>query len=127
MNKKIKIGIVVALILIAIGVFAYMRQVQKNQPSKLDSFAVCLKDKGAVFYGAYWCSHCQDQKKLFGNAARLLPYIECSTADGNGQTEECKQKNIQGYPTWRFADGSEESGFLALDRLSAKTGCQISK
>jgi len=27
-------------------------------PGKYDALATCLKDKGAVFYGAFWCSHC---------------------------------------------------------------------
>lgn len=33
---------------------------------------------GAKFYGAFWCSHCYDQKVQFGaQAAELLPYVEC--------------------------------------------------
>ena len=37
-----------------------------------------LSDEGALFYGASWCSHCQEQKRLFGASAVRLPYIECS-------------------------------------------------
>ena len=91
----------------------------------LAEFAICLKDRGAVFYGAFWCSHCEAQKKEFGAAADSLPYIECSTPDGNGQTAECRAKNITGYPTWEFADGSRESGELALETLAEKTGCVL--
>ncbi|MEK6827042.1 MAG: hypothetical protein AABX99_00990, partial [Nanoarchaeota archaeon] len=58
-------------------------------PGKYDQFAQCLKDKGAVFYGAFWCSHCIAQKKLFGSSAKLLPYVECSTADASGQAQIC--------------------------------------
>jgi hypothetical protein len=37
-----------------------------------------LTAKGAKFYGAFWCSHCFDQKVQFGaEAAALLPYVEC--------------------------------------------------
>lgn len=37
-----------------------------------------LKEAGAKFYGAFWCSHCQDQKVAFGKEAQMdLPYIEC--------------------------------------------------
>jgi hypothetical protein len=25
----------------------------------LDDFAKCIKDSGAMFYGAFWCPHCQ--------------------------------------------------------------------
>jgi len=85
--------------------------------------AQCLKDKGAVFYGAFWCSHCQAQKKLFGLSAKLLPYVECSTVDGRNQIQICKDKNIDGYPTWEFADGSRLNGEISLNQLAEKTSC----
>ena len=29
-------------------------------------------------YGAFWCSHCFEQKQAFGaEAAHELPYVEC--------------------------------------------------
>lgn len=94
-------------------------------PGKLDSFAQCLKDKGAVFYGAFWCTHCQNQKAMFGKSVTLLPYVECSTPDGKGQFPICKEKNIEGYPTWIFADGSRLTGEVALETLAEKTGCTL--
>ena len=37
-----------------------------------------LKAAGAKMYGAFWCSHCQEQKAEFGAAAQAdLPYVEC--------------------------------------------------
>ncbi|OGM26537.1 hypothetical protein A3D00_03480 [Candidatus Woesebacteria bacterium RIFCSPHIGHO2_02_FULL_38_9] len=96
-----------------------------NTPGKLDEFAKCLKDKKAVFYGAYWCSHCQNQKKEFGKSEKFLPYVECSTPDGRGQLKYCTDKNIEGYPTWEFADGSRESGEVSLEKLSEKTDCSL--
>lgn len=92
---------------------------------KLDGFAQCLNDKGAVFYGAFWCTHCQNQKKLFGPSAKLLPYVECSTPDGQSKLPRCTEKNIEGYPTWEFAEGSRLSGVLSLARLAEKTGCTL--
>ncbi len=94
-------------------------------PGKYDEFATCLKDKSAVFYGAFWCSHCQATKKLFGASAKLLPYVECSTADGRGQLQVCKDKNIAGYPTWEFADQSRLNGELSLAQLAEKTSCVL--
>ena len=90
-----------------------------------DSFAQCIKDSGAIFYGAYWCPHCQDQKKEFGDSAHLLPYVECSTPDGTGQTQICKDKGIEGYPTWIFKDGSQQSGKVEMNVLAQKTGCTL--
>jgi len=98
-----------------------------NRPDKLDDFAACLKNKGAVFYGAFWCPHCQKQKEAFGRSVRFLPYVECSTPDGNSETEACQEKKIDGFPTWVFADGTRESGELTLDHLAEKTGCVLPK
>lgn len=95
--------------------------------SALDGFASCLEEKGATFYGAFWCPHCQNQKKMFGSSARHLPYVECSTPDGRGQLGICKEKNIEGYPTWEFADGSRAGGELSLQTLRDKTGCALSQ
>lgn len=106
---------------------------QVNQESNafpdatLASLAQCLTEKGAKFYGAFWCPHCKNQKEMFGESASLLPYVECSTPDGNGQLDVCKDNKITSYPTWEFSDGSRESGEVSLEKLSEKTGCQLSK
>lgn len=89
-----------------------------------DAFAQCLADAGAKFYGTFWCPHCQDQKTLLRHSAKL-PYIECSTPDGQGQTPECIAAGIEGYPTWVFADGSRLTGLQTLETLGEKTGCAL--
>lgn len=94
-------------------------------PGKYDTFAQCLEDQGAIFYGAFWCPHCQAQKKLFGSSAKLLPYVECSTANGQGQTQACIDKKIASYPTWEFADGSRLTGEIPLVKLAEKTSCEL--
>jgi len=96
-----------------------------SKPGKLDEFAQCLKDRGAVFYGAFWCPHCQNQKAMFGKSQKLLLYVECSTQDGKDQLAVCQEKKITGYPTWEFADGSEESGEVSLEKLAEKTSCPL--
>lgn len=124
MNKKSLTIIVVIFLAISLLVYLYMVSLK---PSKLDQFAKCLGEKGAKFYGAFWCSHCQNQKKLFGTAQKFLPYIECSTPDGGNQLEVCKAKNISTYPTWFFANESSKSGELSLEELSSKTSCLLPK
>ena len=101
--------------------------VTSSGAGELDTFAKCLGEKGAVFYGAYWCPHCQNQKAMFGKSQEFLPYVECSTPDGEGQTEICQEKGVQGYPTWEFADGSRLSGEIPLSQLAEKTGCELPK
>ena len=121
-QKTQLIWLAVAIGLVAVfGLLVY----QKSAPGELDGFAQCLSEKQVTFFGAFWCPHCRDQKELFGNSARLLPYVECSTPDGNAMTIECQKEDIKSYPTWEFADGSRETGELSLQFLAEKSGCEL--
>lgn len=122
MGRKILIFILALALFVGGGFFFYRKQ---NSGPNLDAFVQCLKDKKVIFYGAYWCPHCQNQKKLFGSSAKNLPYVECSNPAGTGQTKECDDKQIKGYPTWEFPDGSRVSGEMTLSDLSAKSGCSL--
>lgn len=65
------------------------------------AFAEFLAANDVKFYGAYWCSHCQKQKSLFGAAAAAkLPYVECAKDGENSQRELCRTKGIKMFPTW---------------------------
>lgn len=123
MNKTSIITIV--LVILAVVGLIYYANKKDNAPGKYDTFATCIKDSGAQFYGAFWCPHCQDQKKMFGSSAKLLPYIECSTPNGQAQLQTCIDEKIQGYPTWRFTDSTEVSRVLSLEELSQKTSCSL--
>ena len=103
----------------------YFKISSSDTSSVYDAFATCVKNSGAIFYGTFWCPHCQATKDLFGTSASLLPYVECSTADGKGQTQICTDKKIQGYPTWIFADGTTLSGEQSLSTLANKTSCNL--
>ncbi len=120
MNKKKTYAWICALLVIGaiITVFA-----MKNQ-TDYTSFAQCLTEKGVKMYGAWWCPHCNNQKKSFGDAWHYVDYVECSTQDGK-QTEECKNANISGYPTWRFADGTELAGEATFEQLSQRANCPL--
>eukprot|EP00466_Bigelowiella_natans_P000136 jgi/Bigna1/125436/aug1.1_g144 len=72
-----------------------------------------------VFYGAHWCSHCMNQKKVLGKEAfSLIRYVECAEDGVNSQRGLCKRKEIQGYPTWEIA-GEQYPGEFALVDLRA--------
>lgn len=96
-----------------------------STPGKYDTFATCITDSGAKFYGTFWCPHCGAQKAMFGKSKEMLPYIECSTPDRNGQLQVCKDAGITSYPTWEFADGSRASGEQQLTTLAEKTSCSL--
>lgn len=129
MEQKIIIGVVGLLVLGAVGVFLVAPPATMSESSvpagMYTTFAQCLKDSGTTFYGAYWCPHCNAQKKLFGDAVPLLPYVECSTADGKGQLAVCKDAGVTSYPTWEFPDKSRQSGEVPLATLAAKSGCVL--
>ena len=76
-------------------------------------------------YGAYWCPHCINQKKSFGDSWKYVNYIECSLPGGQGQTEICQQAGITGYPTWEFQDGSRLSGEVPFPVLMQRSGCSF--
>ena len=121
MQKNVWMAII-ALTAVAGGYFLW-RGAQK--PGELDQFALCLGDKGAVFYGAFWCKYCNAQKKMFGASQKLLPYEECSTPDGRSQLPFCKDKGITSYPLWEFADGSRLNGVVSFEQLAEKTSCVL--
>jgi thiol-disulfide isomerase/thioredoxin len=124
-SKSRNIIIIIVLALVVVGVSGYLLWAQNTGPGKLDDFAKCLKDKGAIFYGAFWCPHCQNEKSSFGSSKQYLPYVECSTPDSNGQLQVCKDAGVTVYPTWKFADGSKVEGEMSLKELADKTGCVL--
>lgn len=76
-----------------------------------------LKKRGAKMYGAYWCSHCYDQKQRLGQKAfAKVEYIECDKGGVNTQAPLCREKRIPGYPTWEI-DGELYPGELKIDDL----------
>jgi len=129
-DSKILVAVIaIPLIIIAILIYIINSKNSDEQSTaspEVNAFAQCIKDSGAKLYGASWCSHCKNQKKLFGNS-KNLPYVECATPDGKGQVQICADAKIEGYPTWVFADESSQSGELSFEILSQKTGCPMPK
>lgn len=129
-TSKIIVGVAIAVLLLVGAVFMFSKggsttEGAQSESGPLDAFAQCLGEKGAKFYGAFWCPHCQNQKAMFGSAQKHLPYVECSTTDGKGRLPVCEEVNIEGYPTWIFADNSRLSGEVELKVLAEKTGCEL--
>jgi len=112
--------------LIVVGLIVFVI-VSPGKSGKLDAFAQCIKTKGVTFYGAFWCPHCQAEKARFGSSAKYLPYVECSTPDGQGQTQVCKDAGITTYPTWQFGESTttRHEGELELTDLASTTGCML--
>ena len=88
---------------------------------QLTALAVHLRDSGAVFYGAYWCSHCQTQKQMFGTAAAQLPYVECDPRGTNPQPAACQAAGVRAFPTW-IINGQKVEGEVQPSELARLSG-----
>ena len=112
------------LILAAFGGSFYLG---RRSQHKYDNFAHCLKDRGLTMYGAYWCPHCQDQKKMFGASFEFVPYIECGVqGDTRAEQQVCKDAGIKHFPTWQFPPmGERVERVFELEDLSSRSGCPL--
>jgi len=115
---KSVIVVIVAVIIVA-GFLIFINSEAPPNPA-LDAFAECLTSRGAVMYGADWCSHCQNEKKAFGQSFRLVQYVECPD-----DPQKCLEAGIKGYPTWMFPDGRKLEGEQGLTRLASESGCSL--
>ena len=117
MGKFLSVTILAVLLLSSCG---------DSLGEKYVGFAKCLAEREAVFYGAYWCPHCVNQKAMFGKVAEeFLPYVECDPRGKGGDPKLCLEKKIEGYPTWDFVGEERLSGEVALSVLAEKTGCEL--
>ena len=108
------------IVIAVVGVLAYWLTRTPKESKNYDQFAQCLAEKKLTMYGAYWCSHCQNEKKAFGDSFKYVPYIECTQ-----QTKLCLDKGIEGYPTWIDAAGQKYAGEQGLSGLSKISGCVL--
>lgn len=82
-----------------------------------------LADKDVLFYGASWCPHCQEQKRLFGASAKRLPYVECNLAGPTApQASACSAAGVNTYPTWVINGRRFVGQVLTLAELADATG-----
>lgn len=109
-------------VIIATVLFAFSVPTGSAERKNLDAFAKCLTEKNAVMYGVWWCTHCDDQKKLFGDSFQYVHYVECSSPSGQFI---CRGLHVRYTPTWIFADEERRGGLQSLEQLSNKTGCPL--
>jgi hypothetical protein len=93
--------------------------------TRYDAFAQCLTEKQAKMYGLYWCTHCAEQKEMFGASFKHVNYIECGIKGSKDEEPACKAAAVKNFPTWEFSDGSRKEGTQPLLVLSRQTGCSL--
>ena len=125
-NKKVIVAIVAVIILIVfVLVFKKHSETKSEmQNDPYDVFAQCITDSGAKLYCADWAFQCIKQKKIFGENTKFLTYIECSPPDSRDRNTQCKEDDIEKYPTWEFADGTRIEDILSFERLERETNCK---
>jgi glutaredoxin len=81
------------------------------------TLAQCLTEKGAVMYGTEWCSHCNNQKRAFGDDFKDIKFVDCDQ-----DTLACREAGIRGYPTW-VINNQKYPGEQSLNKLKSLAGC----
>lgn len=115
-------GVLAGAFSIALLVSGYAASAPQTAASDYtEGLAKHLTASGAVFYGAFWCPHCADQKAMFGSAARFLPYVECDPRGAGAQPQVCLAHQVRAYPTWEVG-GQRIEGVLDLRALARLSG-----
>lgn len=126
MKKYAGLLVTLAAVVIVIGGLVWLSKRESGKPGQYDKLAQCLTEKGVKFYGASWCPHCAEQKRMFGNSMKYIDYVECALpGNQQGQTQACNDAKIEGYPTWTLPDGSRLSGEQLPKTLGEKAGCSV--
>ena len=90
--------------------------------SQQQAVANHLRTRGAIFYGAWWCPACTQQKALFGKeAGARLPYVECTDAKGS---QICSAAGVRAFPTWDMPGKPRLVGVQSVEELARWSGFQ---
>ncbi len=128
MNIKKYSGLLVTLaaVIVVIGGLVYLSNRESGAPGQYDGLAQCLTEKGVKFYGASWCPHCAEQKRMFGKSMKYVDYVECAVpGNQRGQTQACDDAKIESYPTWVFPGDVRVTGEQLPKILAEKAGCDL--
>ncbi len=128
-KKSIVYSVLVGLMLvIVVGLLWVLDQQAAPKREAYANLAQCLSEAEVIFYGAFWCPACAQQKAMFGGSAKKLPYKECSLPDRT-QNELCTEAEIANYPVWEFARENDEvyrcGGIVSPEVLAHLSGCPL--
>ena len=112
MSRKTILWIVGILALIVLAGYFFINDQNPAQTGRYDEFSKYLTEQGATMYGTEWCSHCKNQKKLFGSSFQYINYVDC---DKNKAA--CAKAGVSSYPTWKI-NGQNYLGEQSIERLA---------
>lgn len=113
----------IVVIMIAAGILGYWFFYSGNSEtpgggSAKEQLAACLTNQEITLYGLPTCSHCQEQKELFGEAFEHVDYVDCSEEE-----TLCQNKGVSLVPTWEI-EGEMIEGKKTLEELAELSGCE---
>lgn len=110
-SKIITLVIFILIIIIATLSFTIKPKNHTNQ-----ELAKCIGERSTL-YLQLGCSHCEDQKNLFGENYQYLNVVDCFY-----DPQECTNNNIEATPTWKIK-GNLYKGFQTIEELKSLTEC----
>jgi glutaredoxin len=124
MKKSLFILTIISILIATLALAACDKNKTEVKDGPYAGLARCLTAKGVKFYGAYWCPHCQNQKKMFGDDMRYVNYVECDPKGENAKPEECVKANVESFPTWVFPGQDRIIGEAKIEDLAQKANCE---
>jgi hypothetical protein len=119
-NREVGLFVLFAVLLFAFAYYFIYASSTPVPPSRnYDEFAQCLTEKGIKMYGSGWCSHCNDQKNLFGSSFDYVDSKDCDAV-----RSECIAAGVKYYPTW-VINGIKYTGAKSIQELSSLSGCEL--
>ena len=124
MDQRMRVFITfVILVVVLFGLYAATNWISRTTGYVLGedekmSLAICLAQKGAVFYVSDSCAECDAEKKIFGeDAFAKLIVVNCDK-----QPLGCK--SVENVPAWRIEDNFVY-GFQSFKELSSFSTCPL--
>jgi hypothetical protein len=114
----------ISLIILSFTAILFLSACGEQQDGQYAEVAQCLAEKEVKFYGAYWCNHCTNQKKMFGNDFKYITSFECDPRGQNANPEACREAGVEAYPTWTFPGQENEVGVRSIEFLAQKANCE---
>jgi hypothetical protein len=117
MKKKIILTIISLVVLIALVII--LIKVNFNNSSKnsvSEEITKCIGNN-SVLYVQLGCSHCINQKNMFGENVKFLNITDCFY-----ETEKCS--DIAAVPTWKI-NNQYYKGVQSIETLKELTGCKF--
>lgn len=124
------IAIVAVLILLLLttskktGMFFFLGEQEKYEPSELKEFNDCLYENGMVIYGMEWCPLSNNLvNTLGGEEAVERIYVDC----GKPKNQHCERQVKTGSLPEIQIDGELYRGEKSLEGFAEATGCDLAE